>query len=262
MKQILIEAFNDALKNYTRKRDRGYKMGLFSKWRHRFSKTEKLAKLERELLSSSNEIALSVIIEHLLSKDATFHNHSFNNYLIDELKKSIKHIDWDCFTSTPIKKYRGPLYRGTSQSPEKIFSEGFNEINHSFLIKDYLKFKSNSTGISTSKDFDCAMEYATNNKRSSRKHYIYAINYRDDNGYDILETGKASGLNFNSFFHKDRISGWKKREVNIKDAIRSIDIIGTWELLKDGTLSWLDNPHYQLERNLPENNTNFLMINK
>lgn len=249
MKRKLIQAFNDALENYVAKKNRGYKMGLFSNWRHSFSKTKKLKDLEYTLLNSKNdENALSIVIEHFLSKKATFNNHSFNNYLIDELKKSILQIDWDCFTSKAIKKYKGPLYRGTSQPHEKIFQEGFKELSSSTLIEDYLKFRNSHIGISTSKDFDCAMEYALNNKRSSNERYIYAVNYRDSNGYDILQTGKARGLNFNSLFHRDRRSGWRKQEVNIKEKISNLDIIGAFKILKDGILSWIDNPYYQLEK--------------
>lgn len=255
MKKNLLNAFNNALKNYCQKQERGYKFGFFSKWRHSFAKTPKLILLEQNLIASQNdEAALMVVILHLLSPGATFNNHSFNNYLIDELQKSeLNQIDWACFTPTAIKTYKGVLYRGTSQPPHKIFAEGFKELKSSNFIEDYLKFRNNKIGISTSKDFDCASSYALNNKRTNQQRYIYVINYRNVLGYDILESGKARGLSFNAWLHKDRQSGWSKKEVNIKGIIAKEDIVGAWEIQKTGLLSWIENPNYHLQDDMKRN---------
>ena len=248
MKELLISALNHAINNYINKANRGYKMGLFSNWRHSFSKTTKLHQLEQDLLKSKNdEDALSIINESFLSTKATFNNHSFNNYFIDELKIAIPHIDWNCFTPKAIKKYVGPIYRGTSQPPEKIFEEGFIELSSSVAIEDYLKFKNDSTGVSTSKDFDCAKDYALNNKRSNRQRYIYVINYRGRDGFDVLETGKARGLSFHEILYRTRYSGWRKREVNVQGGIDNSDVVGAWKVLDSGELEWIDNRHYRLD---------------
>ncbi|WP_419421544.1 hypothetical protein ACNVED_16280 (plasmid) [Legionella sp. D16C41] len=249
MRSKIIYAYQKALDNYINRAERGYKMGLFSYFRHSFSKTPKIAYLESQLITSLNdEDALTIIINHLLSKSATFNNHSFNSYLIDALKESLPAIDWNCFTPNAIKKYRGVIYRGTSQPPEKLFNVGIQELEFSDKIEDYLKFRNGSVGISTSKDFECALEYANNSNRSGRQRYIYSINYRGNEGYDVLETGKARGLSFHSLFHRNRFSGWKKREVNIKTSIDNTDIIGAWSISK-GLLTWIDNPNYQLNKN-------------
>ncbi|OGT44474.1 MAG: hypothetical protein A3F42_08475 [Gammaproteobacteria bacterium RIFCSPHIGHO2_12_FULL_37_34] len=247
MKVKLIIAFQQALREYCRQSSRGYRFGFFSRWRHRFNKTQTLVALEKALYQSENDDeALSIVLEHFLSKQATFHNHSFNNYFIDELKKSIFSIHWNCFTPHAIAMYQGPLYRGTSQPPGKIFTNGFKELSHSMQVEDYLKFRTNRIGVSTSKNFDCAKEYAMNSKRSSHIRYIYAINYRGCKGYDILESGKARGLSFNRLFHKDRFSSWKnhKHEVNIKGHIVREDVIGAWQIIHDENLIWLDNQYY------------------
>ena len=250
MKTRLINAFETAIEHYTNKANRGYEPGLFSAIRHSFSKTPMLATLETELnFCKQDDEALQLIVEHFLSKNATFNNHSFNSYLLDELKKTIKEIDWNCFTPKAIKTYSGAVYRGTSQPPEKIFKDGFKELVDSSLVEHYLKFRNNSTGISTSKDFRCALEYALFTKRSGSKRFLYAINYRGEHGYDLLETGKARGLWFDKFFHPDRHDGLFNIEVNIKGHIDNDDIIGAWEILDGGVLSWIDNPHYQLEKN-------------
>ena len=249
MKNLLIDAFNVALNDYCNQTYRGYKKGFFSGLRHSFKKTSKITTLEKALeISKDSHEALSVVVEFLLTEDATFHNHSFNSYLIDALKIRLDQIDWDCFTPKAIKKYHGPVYRGTSRPPEKIFDEGFQELSASTKIEYYLKFRNKSIGISTSKDFECTMEYALNNKRSGTRRFIYAINYREENGYDILNTGKSRGLNFNPLFHKDRYSGFKKQEVNVKGIISKYDIVGAWEILKNHELAWRDNPNFQLER--------------
>ena len=247
MKTNILNAYNKALENYITKADRGYKMGFFTKLRHSFSKTPKLKNLESTLLNCKNDqAALDIVIEHFIAKNATFNNHSFNNYFIDELKKSISTIDWNCFTPKAVKKYHGPLYRGTSQPPEKIFQRGFKELSSSRYIEDYLKFKNDSIGVSTSKDFDRAMKYALDNKRRNDTRYIYSINYRNNEGYDLLETGKARGLNFHFLFHRHRHSGWQKHEVNIKNNIANTDIIGAWEISKNGKLNWIENANYLL----------------
>ena len=81
MKERLIQTFHDAFKNYSNQTSRDYEWGFFSSLRHSFSKTEKISELEHALVGSTDdEHALSVIIEHFLSKDATFKHHSFNNY--------------------------------------------------------------------------------------------------------------------------------------------------------------------------------------
>ena len=248
MKNTLIQAVTESIINYANVKNRGYKLGFFSHWRHGFAKTELLSNLEKKLRNSANdEQALAIIIEHLLAKNSTFHHHSFNSYLIDLLKKSVKQIDWDCFTPMGIKQYQGTVYRGTSQPPERIFSLGFNDRRPSAAIEDYLRFINYGVGISTSKSFDCAMEYAINTKRSFQQRYIYVINYQGDEGYDILETGKARGVNFKPFINRSRFSMNEKHEVNIKNVILNTDIIGAWKIAHDGTSSWLDNPHYQAE---------------
>jgi|GEM_PF-2542698 len=257
MKSLLLKAFYQALDNYTHKASRpGYKPGFFTHWRHSFTKTPKLALLERRLTESKTRAeALGIIFDHFLAKDARFNNHSFNSYLIDALKQAGINSNWDWFIpqAKALKMYQGLLYRGTSQPPEKIFNQGFTEIKASDLVNDYIKFRNGSIGISTSKNFDCAKEYALSSKRSGKDHYIYVINYRGDKGYDLLETGNARGLSFNAWLHRDRYKGMHKYEVNIQGRIDNQDVVGAWQIQADNTLNWLDNSNYRSERE-QENN--------
>lgn len=245
MKNLLLNCFQRALTSYQQKESRGYNFGFFSHKRHAFSKTAKLVHLEKKLLANKNDDeAIYIIIEHFLEKSATFNHHSFNEYLIDSLKEFIPHIDWNCFTPTAIKKYQGCLYRGSSQPPEKIFNEGFRELKSSILIDDYLKYKTGSIGVSTSKDFSCALKYAQNNKRSGKTRYIYSINYRGKDGYDISATGKARGLTTPRPYYFNYHSRPDKHEVNIKNGVNGYDIIGAWQLKENLSLQWIENSTY------------------
>lgn len=249
MKDHLLNAFSIALNNYCTQSPRGYRMGFFSALRHDFTKNATLTNLEREIKESkTDEAALDVVVSHLLAKGATFNNHSFNAYFIDALKSSaLNTIDWDCFTPKAIKKYQGPVYRGTSQPPQKIFNEGFRELEQSDQVEDYLKFRNQRIGISTSKEMDVAKEYALNSRRSGRTRYVYAINYRGDAGFDVLSTGKARGVSFHALWHRDRLSGFRKQEVNVRGVISRADVVGAWEVGSNDTLKWIDNPRSSSE---------------
>ncbi|MFN7095042.1 MAG: hypothetical protein ACK4M7_06730 [Burkholderiales bacterium] len=250
-KQQILLAYNEALKNYTNKESRGYKLGYFSQIRHSFKQNDKLKQLEKNIKLSQDPKALfNLLIEYFLSKETKYNNHSFSNYFLDALATNNSNgienniIDWSCFSRQQIIYYKGILFRGTSQKIEKIFNQGFKELTPSNYIPEYLKYRSQTTGISTSTDFNCARTYALNNKRSGSTRYIYVINYRNNSGYDLIETGKARGHDFNSMFHTHRKSALAKAEVNIKGNILPQDIIGAWEFIDSENAKWLDNPNY------------------
>jgi hypothetical protein len=245
MKTKINQALTEATDNYSNKKFRGYKMGLFSAYRHSFTKTDKMLALERKLKVSTQDSAMYSLIDHLIDPNATHHHHSFNSYLIDALKTHIPEIDWDCFTPKAIKKYQGIIYRGTSQPLAKIFEQGFRELESSEYIKPYIKPITYSVGISMTKDFECAKTYATDNTRSGKRRYIYKVDYRGEHGYDVLGTIKARGIYCHKFFSPYYHRATWTQEVNVKNVITNVDVIGAWELEKNNQWSWRDNPLYR-----------------
>lgn len=244
-KSSIEQSFRQSLDRYKHKEARGYKFGWFTNIRHSFDKNQNISKLESDIQQCSNEKEImNCIIDYFLSDKTKFHNHSFSNYFIDTLKENIPNIEWDCFQSKKVSLYQGIVFRGTSQPTHKIFQNGFSELNHSDFLDDYIKSATGSIGISTSTEFNCARDYALNNKRTNPVRYIYVINYRGKGGHDIIETIKSRGEKIrNHFYTKQPLE--KKAEINIKGNISPHDVIGAWELNQDNAV-WHDNPNYHL----------------
>ncbi|MES2142593.1 MAG: hypothetical protein V4471_06925 [Pseudomonadota bacterium] len=247
----LLQCYKKALENYCKGSARtGCLPTFFTKFRHSFKEYPALYKLRKALEIEQNiDIAFALIVDHFISKTSNFNNHSFNNYFIDELRKSFKQVDWDCFTPKAVKKYTGLLYRGDTRHPSLIFGSGFTEKCSSNFDSDYQKYY-NEVGISASKDIDVAVSYAINSKEAMLKRilrgqiqaltpigsYVYVLNYHGSDGFDLLKTGQARGLNFSSIFHRDRSGALGNKEVNIKGSIASKHILRAFELTNDGFL--------------------------
>ncbi|MES2998258.1 MAG: hypothetical protein V4700_02930 [Pseudomonadota bacterium] len=264
-----------ALRNYRKRESReDCAPTFFTRFRHSFKEYPALCKLRKALGKEQDSIpALTLIADHFVSKTATFHNHSFNNYFLDALRNStfFNHIDWDCFTPKAVKKYTGLLpdqpessqprllYRGDTRSPSIIFKEGFKEKHSSNFDSDYQKYHNGAIGISTSKDLDVAIQYPKPSKQATRSvgiHYVYAIDYRGSDGFDILKTGQARGINFSHLLGRDRYAAIKDKEVNIKGFISSENICGAFTLTDGKLLSWNENTEYTCSQNKTHNYPN------
>ena len=264
-KNELLQCYLNALENYCKKNPReGCASTFFTKYRHSFKEYPALVRLRESLAKEQNiTAALTLVIDHFIANTAAFHNHSFNNYFIDELKNSddFKHIEWDCFTPKAVKRYTGSLYRGDTRPPGVIFYSGFAERNPSNLHSDYLKYYTGTTGISASKAIDVSINYAMRRENSILKyilailkgfayerkpHYIYVIDYQGVDGFDILKTGQARGLSFSSVFHPDRVNALNDKEVNVKGFISPECILGVYESRQDGAWLWRENPKYSV----------------
>ncbi len=256
----LLQCYVKALESYCKQKSReGCLPTFFTKFRHAFKEYPALYKLRKALETEKNIVtSLTLVANHFVSKTSTFNNHSFNNYFLDELKNSFKQVDWDCFTPKAVKKYTGLLYRGDTRPPSLIFDTGFTERQSSNFDSDYQKYNNETIGISTSKDIDVAINYAINSKDAMLKRilrgqtqtltpigsYVYVMNYQGNNGFDILKTGQARGINFSSVFHRDRSSALGNKEVNIKGPIVPELILGAFELKNEGSFLWNENPNY------------------
>jgi CRISPR/Cas system Type II protein with McrA/HNH and RuvC-like nuclease domain len=258
-KNALLQCYEKALENYCKVKPRkGCLVTFFTRFRHSFKEYPALYKLRKALEQESDSVsALTLVINHLIAKSATFNNHSFNNYFMDELKSSVsfQHIDWDCFTPKAVKYYAGLLYRGDTRPPSVIFNAGFSEKRSSNFDSDYLKYYTGTLGISTSKDIDVAIDYAICSRNAMQKpaklaqgvSYIYVIDYQGQDGFDILKTARARcHVYFSRFFHKklDRAQSLRNQEVNIKGFVDPKYISGVFEWRDNGSLRWRENPVY------------------
>lgn len=65
MKQIILTAFNQALRNYENMESRGCAMGFFSRIRHSFSRNLQISALEKRLNESKNDYQLiQALVSH------------------------------------------------------------------------------------------------------------------------------------------------------------------------------------------------------
>jgi endonuclease/exonuclease/phosphatase family metal-dependent hydrolase len=195
--------------------------------------------------------ALNYLTDQLTDKKAHWGDYDFNNYLIDALKtisrdpqQSIASIDWDCFTPTPIKRFEGVVYRGTSSPPERVFNSGFNEYVRSNTISDYIKFRNLNTGISTSRSYNLAESYTRVASRQGKSRFVYTILYRGVGAVDIVETAKARGIDLYSLTNPQATKALEKDEVNIIDRIPREQILYATEFLEDGSQIIHKNPNY------------------
>lgn len=243
-KSSIEQSFQKSLENYQKKDTRGYQFGWFTNIRHSFHKTQFICHLESRIQQSSNENEfMNVIIDYFLSESGKFHNHSFGNYFLDALKENIPQIEWDCFNQKKVSLYQGIVFRGTSQPKEKIFEDGFFELQQSDFVDDYVKTATGSIGISTSTEFNCARDYALNNKRTKPIRYVYVIHYRGSGGHDVIETKRIRGEKIkHHFYMKQPLE--QKAEINIKGNISACDVLGAWELNQQAGATWHDNPNY------------------
>lgn len=207
-KKTYVQIWQEAFEHYKRHDPRpGYSDGFFTLRRHDFKMYPALEKFKGELSQQSTEIEREEIIQKWLdSGQLKNNNHSFRNYLVDELKKNNRYRKE---TEPSAKKgpiyYTGIVYRGCRLSPDVVFREGFNQ-----------KF------ISTSKNPKISKIYSeriwTNSIAGSlvpSSHgYIYKINLRSTKGIDQDAT---------LGYQEEKLG---KKEVLVHDTIVPEDIMG------------------------------------
>jgi hypothetical protein len=96
MRGRIRKSYMDAEKAYCSAAERNIGFGLWSTYRHSFTKTDGMEVLEKALTDSkTDDDALVATLQHLLDINATHNNHSFNSYLIDKLRRFVGEIAWD-----------------------------------------------------------------------------------------------------------------------------------------------------------------------
>jgi hypothetical protein len=241
--------FNEAFAAYQAQAQRpGFSTGYFTLFRHSCTLYPAIAQLKIALeKSDSIENAQNIIFDHLSNQQHKNNTHSFNSYLIDALQKNDDHCDWSYFEKNKVKTYHGTLYRGMSRGPEIIFKEGLSCKDTSCLLNSYRKRTNYSVGISTSKSYDTALDYALKRLMddNTKPIHVYKINYRGGTGVDVKYSNPQ-----NFFLDKLHQVDWKD-EVNIMTSICPEDIVGVYVLKKNGKAlcrEWIDNPAYLPER--------------
>jgi len=231
-----------------------YPFGFFSRLRHSQKEYVALQHLREQLAQQAEQgiAATQIIRAHFTDKKNKWNNHSFNNYLLDEIRKSVSNEtwekDWQCFDKKPIVYYKGFLFRGTNYPPEKGFHLGLYENNTSKSLEKYIKDMSGAIGISTSKSFDIAHYYALphiNLKNEAQQtwyeSYIYLIDYQGELGIDLKATFKRRHQILSAFFSAN------KEEVNVIHSIPAHDIIGAFYVNRSNKINWQRNPDYMFK---------------
>lgn len=110
-------------------------------------------------------------------------------------------------------------YRGDGRSPETIFSEGFQPKGTSTDLENYAATNEPSIYVSTSKDPDVAIDFATN--YGTKDGTIYTV--RSTNGIDVNQTlGKRSPFP-------------EEHEIAIPGGIQPDQILGATPVNADGS---------------------------
>lgn len=266
-----IEIYEIALQKYIAQVDRThhtqmsapnhriYTFGLFSYFRHSCEEYDEL-KVLRAQLEADNSLeqaeARLAVIRHFEDKKHRWNNHSFNNYLLDEIKKSVTDAEWsetwNRFDTQPIIYNKGLLFRGTGAKPDQVFKHGMVESNNSKSIDDYIKDMNGSIGVSTSKLFSVAYGYALPNIDPRKEwvdfwheSYIYILDYQGTRGIDLEHTFRARGRNIAAY-----LSGLKtgKAEVNVIGSIEPTHVVGAFYVNREGVIRWHANPDFNEER--------------
>lgn len=236
-----------------------YTFGLFSYFRHSCEEYDELKTLRAQLqadLSDEQINAKLAIIRHFEDKKHRWNNHSFNNYLLDEIKQSVTDIEWqeswNRFDTQPIIYKKGLLFRGTGAKPAHVFKSGMVESNDSRSIDDYIKDMNGAIGVSTSKLFSVAHGYALPNIDPRKEwvdfwheSYIYVLDYQGTRGIDLELTFRARGRTIAAYF-SGLATG--KAEVNVIGSIEPEHVVGAFYVNREGAIRWQVNPGFSEER--------------
>jgi hypothetical protein len=245
LEEQLIIAYQAAVTRFIHLLSRaGSSPSFFTRLMHVERPSAEVQRLGENLEGSSFDTALEKVIEFLVDDSRANGTYSFKKYFLDELRQTTVDVDWECFTDKAVRKYQGPLYRGTSHDPTIVFVEGIHEKLKSKVDEDYVKVRTGSIGISTTKDFEIAKRYALSSRRALKARYIYVINYRGEAGYDVIESGKSRGSFSFGFFDRSGAEALDKMEVNIRESISPDDIVGAWLVPIEGDMQWLENENY------------------
>lgn len=249
-----LQVFNEAKAAYFNREVRpGYLRTCLSNFRHSTEKVNVGAKQLEELLQSTDnvETAKIAIEKYLKENTKEFNNHSFGSYFLDALIQRFPTEGWKTYDPKPTVYSEEVVYRGeVLRNYKNIFKHGFKELKSSVRIDDYLADATGTTGISTSKKFEVAREYALprllprrfeeSDYQYSELGYVYQIDAaKSKNGIDIDAT-----MQQRKKFIRTCFSGIKM-EVNFIGEIKPENIMGVFEVYRDGTRKWIENPRYK-----------------
>jgi hypothetical protein len=229
-----------------------FTFGLFSGLRHGQKEYPALLELRARLesdLSPDQAIAMAAIKAHFGDEKNKWNNHSFNNYLLDEIKKNVSDAEWSLhwkqYDKAPIVYYQGILFRGAGTPPVIAFKNGMTEETSSDSIDDYIKDMNGAIGVSTTKDFGIAYGYALPHIRPNREFelsrdeaYVYVLDYQGSVGIDLQQTFLARGKKIAAY-----LSGGKA-EVNIIGRISPEHMIGAFYVNRREEVVWHPNPNF------------------
>ena len=231
--------------------ERIYTFGFFSWLRHSQTEYPALIRLHEQLEKDTSDDqlpAIRAIKEHF--GKTKWHNHSFNNYLLDEIRSAANDETWSdvlrLYDKNPIVYYRGILFRGCGTPCSFAFTQGLVEPNTAISLEAYIDHASGSIGLSTSKEFEVAYGYALPQVHLQNDYepwwhssYVYVIDYQGDYGIDLEATFKARQQGFAANFAHN------KAEINIIKKVSPDDIVGAFYVDREDKVVWHPNPQYK-----------------
>lgn len=255
--------FKSALSNYLNQTKRThysfqsnekriYQSDFLGFFRHSQTVYPAVQELQKKLAEADDEAAKGIIKLHFMDKKNKWNNYSFNHYLLDELYKVESPEDWEkewkSFDPNPIVYYQGILFRGSAESTAHCFQYGITESTQSEYLEDYIQDMNGSIGVSTTKSFQVAKNYAlptivTRNevilatKPVWAESFIYVIDFKGKTAIDLEATFKLREKHSSA-----ELSG-NKKEVNIVGTVYSEEILGAFYVNRLGKIKWHVNPY-------------------
>jgi hypothetical protein len=174
----------------------------------------------------------------------------FEAYLIHSLHQSYPNEKWHQYNKRKtIYLKQGLLFHGTPCSYTKIFKEGLKARATSKNIEAYISRVSGNLGISTSKKYSVAKNYALPHVRPDKgivtqkfscHGYIYVIGINGAESFTAIDIEKTLQARphskLNTFFSSS------KDEVNIKGHVPSSSILGCYQISRSSNQKvWVKN---------------------
>lgn len=259
-----IPLFDQALCNYIKQAPRThfsfkatekriYQADFFGYFRHSQILYPALEQLQKKLAAVDDDNEARRMIQcHFMNKSNKWNDYSFNNYLLDAIYKAESKEDWEkewqSFDKKPICYYQGLLFRGSAEDTLHCFKQGIKENTSSEFLEDYIQDMNGAIGVSTTKSFQVAKNYAlptliTRNeailatKPIWAESSIYVIDFKGETGIDLQATFTLRGQHGAAELSKN------KKEVNIVGTVSSEEILGAFYVNRTGKIKWVQNTY-------------------
>lgn len=211
---------------------------------------DKIYTLQYRLTKEPAEAMQRLEIKYHFMTSDDWQLYSFNNYLLDEIRKHSTEEEWNkhwkLYDKYPIFYYKGLLYKTTTQHPKIVFEKGIFEKERSQFIDDYITDSNDTIGVATTRLFHIARDEATHTSWFSNffskqpTSYLYIIDYQDNDAILLTPTLEIQGRDCAAKIPRE------KDEVNIINGIMANQFIGAFKVSRNPvSMTWLPNENYK-----------------